>query len=177
MKKALARLGTPGAPSAVQQAVQEFQNPDVEAPVKATEVALGRKLRKRVVRPQEVSLVVLNGNGVTGSASNASYELSQRRYRVVVPPDPLDRNAPTITSQLLVAGATNAVTDVQFLFSDLGTGLTGRRDQRVAVAIPDAAEARRRPGLDQLITGGQNGDTGPAIHHHVCRAKRRQHEQ
>jgi hypothetical protein len=29
---------------------------------------------------------------VTGSASNASYELAQRRYRVIVPPDPLDRN-------------------------------------------------------------------------------------
>jgi LytR cell envelope-related transcriptional attenuator/LytR_cpsA_psr family len=82
-------------PGEVQKAVQQFEHPDPEAPVKATEVALGRRLRTHVVRPQDVSLVVLNGNGVTGSASNASYELAQRRYQVIVPPDPLDRNAPT----------------------------------------------------------------------------------
>jgi LCP family protein required for cell wall assembly len=88
-----AELSAP--PGEVEQAVEQFTNPDVEAPEKATEVALGRKLRKRVVRPEDVSLVVLNGNGVTGSAANASYELARRRYHVIVPADAASRNAPT----------------------------------------------------------------------------------
>jgi LCP family protein required for cell wall assembly len=81
-------------PGAVEQAVQQFKNPDVEAPGKATAQALGTKFRSRAVRPRQISLVVLNGNGRPGSAANVSYELAKRRYRVVVPPDPKDRNAP-----------------------------------------------------------------------------------
>src|SRR5919202_3035497 len=88
-----AELSAP--PGEVEQAVEQFSNPDVEAPAKATEVALGRKLRKRTVRPQDVSLAVLNGNGVKGSAANASYELARRRYHVIVPADAASRNAPT----------------------------------------------------------------------------------
>jgi len=37
---------------------------------------------------------VLNGNGQTGSASNAAYELGQRGYQVVYPSNAADRNAP-----------------------------------------------------------------------------------
>jgi hypothetical protein len=36
----------------------------------------------------------LNGNGVPGAAANASYQLGQRGYRVIAPPEGLSANAP-----------------------------------------------------------------------------------
>ena len=38
---------------------------------------------------------MLNGNGVTGSASNASYLLGQRGYPILTPPNGIPANAPT----------------------------------------------------------------------------------
>src|SRR5205085_5295436 len=87
-----AELAAP--PGAVAQAVQQFQNPNVEAAGKATAQALGTKFRSHALKPSKISLVVLNGNGRPGSAANASFELAKRHFRVVVPPDPADRNAP-----------------------------------------------------------------------------------
>jgi LCP family protein required for cell wall assembly len=82
------------APENIQRAVREFQNPDVESPRKATAVALGEKLKVRTPAPRETSVLVLNGNGVEGSASSASYLLSQRGYQMIVPPNGLPANAP-----------------------------------------------------------------------------------
>jgi LCP family protein required for cell wall assembly len=87
-----AELAAP--PGTVAQAVQQFSNPDVEAAGKATAQALGTKFRSHALKPSRISLVVLNGNGQPGSAANASFELAKRHFRVVVPPDPQDRNAP-----------------------------------------------------------------------------------
>jgi LCP family protein required for cell wall assembly len=83
--------------SAIQRAVQEFLAPDVDAAEKATAVALGRKLRKRTSGPppSRVTLVALNGNGVNGSAANASYLLAQRGYQALLPPNNVKPNAPT----------------------------------------------------------------------------------
>src|SRR5918911_2303389 len=92
-----AELSAP--PGAVEQAVREFSNPDVEAPGKASAQALGTKFRSHAPRPRQISLVVLNGNGQPGSAANASFELAKRHYRVIVPPDPADRNAPSYDHQ------------------------------------------------------------------------------
>jgi LCP family protein required for cell wall assembly len=78
----------------IERAVREFRNPDVESPRKATAVALGEKLKERTPPPRETSVIVLNGNGVEGSASTASYLLSQRGYQLVVPPNGLPANAP-----------------------------------------------------------------------------------
>jgi LCP family protein required for cell wall assembly len=82
--------------SSIQSAVQQFLNPDVEASTTATEVALGRKLtkHKRTIPPKQVTLTVLNGNGVAGSASNASYLLAQKGYVTVTPPNGSPANAP-----------------------------------------------------------------------------------
>src|SRR4029434_9344950 len=66
----------------IDRAVREFRNPDVESPRKATAVALGEKLKQRTPPPRETSMLVLNGNGVEGSASTASYLLSQRGYQM-----------------------------------------------------------------------------------------------
>ena len=62
----------------VQRAVREFANPDVESPRKATAVALGEKVKKKAPAPRDTAVTVLNGNGVSGSASEANYLLGQR---------------------------------------------------------------------------------------------------
>ena len=67
----------------VQKAIQEFQSPDVEAPAKATAVALGRKLKTKAPQPKETKVYVLNGNGVAGAASTAAYGLSQHGYVIM----------------------------------------------------------------------------------------------
>lgn len=74
--------------SNVQAAVQDFLNPDVDAPAKATAVALRKKLKlKSGPEPRSVSMIVLNGNGVAGSATNAGFLLRERGYDVVEVPD------------------------------------------------------------------------------------------
>jgi LCP family protein required for cell wall assembly len=84
------------APENIQKAVQDFTNPDVSASTKATASALGVKAKKAEAPPAaKTTLLVLNGNGVTGSASNLGYLLGQRGYNVVVPPNGLPANAPT----------------------------------------------------------------------------------
>jgi LCP family protein required for cell wall assembly len=83
-------------PSAIQTAVDEFQNPDVQAAQKATAVSFGRKAAGLTAPPPStVTVNVLNGNGVLGSATNAGFELHQHGYTLIVPPNPEDRNAPT----------------------------------------------------------------------------------
>ena len=68
-------------------AVRDFVRPDVSAPDKARDVALGIKRRSTAPRPRDVTITVLNGNGIAGSAANAAYELDQRGYEIVLPPD------------------------------------------------------------------------------------------
>lgn len=79
----------------LQQALQEFVTPDVQAPRVATAVALGRKLRTAAPKPAETTVVVLNGNGVPGSAGTARYLLSQRGFRTLSPPPNATGNAPS----------------------------------------------------------------------------------
>jgi LCP family protein required for cell wall assembly len=80
------------APGNIEAAVSDFVAPDPEAPEKAAAVALGRKLKRSSPRAENVTISVLNGNGVTGSAANAAFELGKRRYRIVTGED---RNAPS----------------------------------------------------------------------------------
>jgi LCP family protein required for cell wall assembly len=70
----------------IKAAVEEFVRPDVEAPDRATDVALGRKPKVEKAPPAgETSVVVLNGNGVAGAAANTSYLLGQRGYWMLTP--------------------------------------------------------------------------------------------
>jgi LCP family protein required for cell wall assembly len=80
----------------IDDAVQSFLNPDVSASTTATEVALGLKIRKRkrTIPPRQVTLTALNGNGRSGSASNASYLLHQKGYSTLLPPGNQNANAP-----------------------------------------------------------------------------------
>jgi LCP family protein required for cell wall assembly len=84
-------------PSNIQAAVEEFETPDVNAGEKATAAALGQrpKLPGASAPPaSRTSIVVLNGNGITGSAANASYVLGRRGYKTLPPPEGVLANAP-----------------------------------------------------------------------------------
>jgi len=81
----------------ISAAVRQWANPDVESPKKATAVALGEKVKAKAPPAKETSVTVLNGNGVTGSASNASYLLGQRGYPILTPPNGIPANAPSFT--------------------------------------------------------------------------------
>ncbi len=77
----------------VNDAVQDFTHPDVQAPEKATDVALRRKRSTAgVPRPSDTSVAVLNGNGQGGAAANGGALLAQRGYRIVTG---ADGNAPS----------------------------------------------------------------------------------
>lgn len=85
-------------PSNIQAAVEEFQTPDVNAGEKATAAALGQRPKvagRAAPSPARTSIVVLNGNGVTGSAANASFLLDRRGYRIFTPPEGVLANAPS----------------------------------------------------------------------------------
>ncbi len=79
----------------VTRAIETFTHPDVESSQKATAVALGEKRKTRAPAPGATTITVLNGNGVTGSASTAGYLLGRRSYDVVTPPNGLPANAPS----------------------------------------------------------------------------------
>jgi LCP family protein required for cell wall assembly len=88
-------------PSNLRQAIQDFSNPDVEAPRDATNVMFGGK--PRVPAPPDTTVTVLNGNGVAGSATNAAYLLSQRGYKIVLPPGDRTANAANFNYQECIA--------------------------------------------------------------------------
>jgi LCP family protein required for cell wall assembly len=80
--------------SNISRAVETFTHPDVESSDKATAVALGEKLKRSAPPPRATTITVLNGNGVTGSASTAGFLLGEREYRILTPPNGLPANAP-----------------------------------------------------------------------------------
>ena len=80
--------------SNIERAVQQFTHPDVDSSRKATAVALGERVRRAAPPPRSTSITVLNGNGVTGSASTAGFLLGERQYRILTPPNGLPANAP-----------------------------------------------------------------------------------
>jgi LCP family protein required for cell wall assembly len=84
-------------PSNIRAAIEEFESPDVNAGEKAAASALGQRPKiagASAPPPRRTSIVVLNGNGITGSAANATYLLSRRGYRMLPPPDGVLANAP-----------------------------------------------------------------------------------
>jgi LCP family protein required for cell wall assembly len=123
------------APQAdIAAAVRDFVQPDVRSPEKARDVALRIKRRSAAPAPRNTSVTVLNGNGVAGSAANASYELSQRGYRIVLPSTGRPQNAPsfayfrtTVYFDRTQKRARAAATRVANLFGDaVLTPLRGR---------------------------------------------------
>jgi LCP family protein required for cell wall assembly len=87
-------LGCQASPQDVQNAVQAFSTPDVGASKSANAAALGKKIKPKAPPPSSVTVTVLNGSGIAGAAANTSYELSQRGYRMLIPPNNLKADAP-----------------------------------------------------------------------------------
>jgi LCP family protein required for cell wall assembly len=81
-------------PSEIRSAVADFSNPNVKDVSRANDAALGRKVKQTVPKPAQTTVVVLNGNGVEGSAGNAKYLLGQRGYHMLDVPAGLLANAP-----------------------------------------------------------------------------------
>jgi LCP family protein required for cell wall assembly len=79
----------------IDRAVREFANPDVDAPDKATNVALGRRPpAAKAPAPRDTTVVVLNGNGIAGAAANGSYLLGRLGYSTLEPQNGVAANAP-----------------------------------------------------------------------------------
>ena len=85
-------------PANIQAALYAFTHPDVGSSKAANAAALGVKVKpKQAPAPpvSKTSVLVLNGNGVAGSAANGSYALAQKGYVTVLPPGNAAPNAPT----------------------------------------------------------------------------------
>ena len=144
----------------IQKAVNAFQRPDVEAPKVANASALGRRLRTSAPPPSTISVTVLNGNGVAGSAGNAAYQLAQRGYKIVEPPNGAQANAPTQTFHTKVyfdpaqPKSKAAATAMQKLLQPA--------DVQVLPKLP--ALRALNPGSKLLVVVGQtfHGDITPA---------------
>lgn len=78
--------------SCIQAAVNDFIQPDVEAPLKATDVALNRRRADTAPPPSKTTVTVLNGNGQVGSATSAAAQLGARGYKIITSGD---GNAPS----------------------------------------------------------------------------------
>src|SRR6266699_205201 len=154
------------SPQDIQNAVNEFVNPDVQSSREANAAALGRKLKHKAPPPSTVTVTVLNGNGVAGAAANASYLLGQRGYKAIPPPSNLEPNAPT----------------TNYFHSKIYYDPSQRRSKAAAVALQqlmqpaDVARLPRTPGLVSLDPGsmlmvvlGQpfHGDIAPVPVHVV----------
>jgi LCP family protein required for cell wall assembly len=84
------------SPADIEASVQDFLNPDVDAPEKAGAVALGRKPRlKTGPRASTVPVLVLNGNGVAGAATAAGAQLHEKGYPLVLPANGARADAPS----------------------------------------------------------------------------------
>jgi len=114
--------------SNVIRAVRTFAHPDIDSSDKATAVALGEKMKRRVPAPRDTSVTILNGNGVEGSATTAGFQLGERGYQIRTPPNGLPANAPRFDyfrTQVYYApkapGASLAATKVANLFGSAET--------------------------------------------------------
>jgi LCP family protein required for cell wall assembly len=125
----------------INAAVREWANPDVESPKKATAVALGEKVKTRTPPASKTTVTVLNGNGVTGSASNASYLLGQRGYPILTPPNGIPANAPSFKYFR---------TTVYF---DARQGGAKQAAQKVAALFGSADVQRSNPAIRALANG------------------------
>jgi LCP family protein required for cell wall assembly len=74
----------------IQAAVRNFLQPDVEAATKATAAASGGKAASPSLSPKDVTIEVVNGNGIEGSASEAAAELAARGYQATSAGNALD---------------------------------------------------------------------------------------
>ena len=107
----------------IERAVDEFMNPDPDAAAKATSVAVGGKApanRRTGPPPSQVTVTVLNGNGVAGAADDAAVALAGRGYQAVNGgnADRLDYFETQVTYDPAVRGSEGAANQMARLFGD-----------------------------------------------------------
>jgi hypothetical protein len=91
-------INTLSAPqSSVQDAVHQFLSPDVSAPTKAHDAALGVKPKtpKATLKPAQITTLVLNGTTTPGLARDTSYQLTLRGFHTVQLSGQRPANAPS----------------------------------------------------------------------------------
>ena len=84
-------------PTAIQAAVQSFEHPDLSQGTRATDQALGIKphvAKKKQLKPDQISVLVLNGGTVAGRAADTTYQLGQRGFQTKQLPASVPANAP-----------------------------------------------------------------------------------
>lgn len=110
----------------IPRVVDEFMNPDPEAAQKATSVAVSGRApagRQGGPPPSQVTVSVLNGNGVAGAADDAAYLLQQRGYQALNGgnADRLDYFDTQVHYDPSVRGAEGAANRLATLFGDAQT--------------------------------------------------------
>ena len=141
--------------------MREFLNPDVEASQKATRIAQGKKPKTKTPPPDETTIVVLNGNGVDGSADTAAYLLSQRGYQAQPGgnADPENDGVPNFDyfqTQIVYDPAKAGAAEAAQTVAQPLRGRGGRRGFRRDEGRHDAQGDRRSdlPRHDRRRTGG-----------------------
>ncbi len=137
----------------IQAAVNQFTHPDVQTSKAANAAALGRKVKSSVLPPSKVTLTVLNGNGVPGSAADTSYLLAPARLPDAAAAAPaqgrMRRRAYFHTkiyydpAQKGSQGAANALAKL-FVPADVASAAEGPPALRALDPGVDAARRRRR---------------------------------
>ncbi len=69
--------------SNITSAVHDFLTPNIREQKDANTVAFGGHVKQSVPKPSQTTILVLNGNGVPGSAGDAKARLGQRGYRML----------------------------------------------------------------------------------------------
>ena len=95
-----------GSQADVQAAVDSFMHPDVTLPSRADAVALGRKAKvakQPVLKPSQITTLVLNGTTIAGLARDTSYKLAVAGFHTVQLP-------PTILADAPLPGSTTRTT-------------------------------------------------------------------
>ncbi len=85
-------------PSAIQEAVTSFVNPDVTQAPRANATALGLKPKPKPtvkLQPSQVSTLVLNGTTILGFARDTSYKIAQLGYHAAQLPQQIKADAPS----------------------------------------------------------------------------------
>ena len=146
---------------AIASAVQDFETPDVEAPQNATAVTFGRKAAGiKTLSPSHISVSVLNGNGVTGSASgtrptssdSAVTGSSSRR----TPPIAMPRITTTSTRWCTTTNGSPVLASLRKKVADLFGDAELKR-------LPAPLRARRRVRSSTVVVGSTfHGTLAPA---------------
>jgi LCP family protein required for cell wall assembly len=143
----------------INAAVHQFMNPNVKSSELATESILGGHKRKGPrVAAKRITVSVLNGNHVPGSAASARAQLKKRGFRTIQPVNPLAANAPHQTWHTVIYWDPNkklAQAGALKLQSAFG-------DANVVKGIPPTLTKLSLNAMEVVVVGKTFHNLGPA---------------